>query len=138
MDTEGGYPNFGVLLNRRPQAWARLRGGERYPQIRGNVRFYQTRWGVLVVAEVQNLPLGGSSVFGFCFGDDGQGAAEQTEGLFPPLLGANGYAYGAFLTDGFRLEEAVMRTVVLCEREQGTVHARYGRESVIAGGTVRR
>lgn len=57
------------LLRRRPQAVAEVRGSVDYPTIRGWVRFYQTRQGVLVAAEVMGLPVPAqnchSPIFGF-------------------------------------------------------------------------
>ncbi|MBQ9151437.1 MAG: superoxide dismutase family protein, partial [Clostridia bacterium] len=51
-----GFPNFAGLLGRRPQAWAAVQGSERYSEIYGVVRFYQTTLGVVVSAEITGLP----------------------------------------------------------------------------------
>lgn len=45
------------VLHGRPQAAARITGGESRPDISGTVRFYQTNEGVVVWAEISGLPL---------------------------------------------------------------------------------
>ena len=62
--------DFQGVLNRRADAFARIRGSDDYPEIQGIVRFYQTNRGVIVSANVSGLPTDGSKpceerVFGF-------------------------------------------------------------------------
>lgn len=114
-----------------PDAVARLRGGEEAPRIWGEVKFYQTRSGVLVIADVSGLPKGsgdgffalhiheGDSCRGKGFADT-QGHYNPTgdphprhAGDLPPLLSCGGRAYLAVLTDRFRVEEILGRTVVI-------------------------
>lgn len=115
----------------RPDAVARLRGGEEAPRIWGEVKFYQTRSGVLVIADVSGLPEGnGDGFFALHIheGDscDGEGFADtqghynptgaphpRHAGDLPPLLSCGGRAYLAVLTDRFRVEEILGRTVVI-------------------------
>ncbi len=114
----------------RPSAIAYIRGGEAVPELFGEVRFYQNQGSVLVVANVSDLPDTDTGFFGFhihegnlCagenFSDTGNhynpfGAPHPNHaGDLPPLLACNGGAYLAVLTDRFRVEEVVGRTVVI-------------------------
>lgn len=125
-------------LGQQPQAAARVRGSGEHPDIRGEVRFYQTGCGVLVAAEVQGLPGGkgcGARIFGMhihsggaCAGDESDPFAgamahynpdgcphPQHRGDLPPLLGNNGSALLVTLTDRFAVEEVLGRTVIIHE-----------------------
>ncbi len=132
-----GYPNFGGLLGRRPQAWAVVRGSERYSSIRGEVRFYQTTFGVVVMAEILGLPDGDdpcrAPVFGFHIHEGGQCTGNAADlfadvgthytpdgcphpyhaGDLPPLFGAGGYGFSVFLTDRFTVDEIIGRAVII-------------------------
>lgn len=44
------------LPRRVPDALALISGSEKYPSIRGRVRFYQTFSGVIVMSEITGLP----------------------------------------------------------------------------------
>ena len=48
---------FLAVQKSRPHAYAELSGSPAYPGIRGVVKFYQTSCGVLVVSEVNGLPV---------------------------------------------------------------------------------
>ncbi|MBQ7391909.1 MAG: superoxide dismutase family protein [Clostridia bacterium] len=126
-----------ALLRSRPQAWANLRGSALYPDLQGRVLFYGHPLGTLVVAEVEGLPTSqnncASPIFGFhiheggaCAGDgedpfanvrmhyNPQGCPHPYHaGDLPPLFGANGYAFGACLTDRFLVHEVIGRTVII-------------------------
>ena len=60
---------FAHRLSGRANAWAAIRGGQEYPRLLGTVKFFQTQAGVLVLAEIHNLPYEQgpceNSVFGF-------------------------------------------------------------------------
>lgn len=125
------------LLQRRPQAVAFVRGSRKYPALRGMVRFYSTRCGTVVYAEFDGLPQveGGcqEQIFGFhlhhgtsCTGDAADafadaGAHENPAdcphpfhaGDFPPLFGNDGKAILMFLTNRFKVEEALGKTVIV-------------------------
>ena len=49
-------PNFSFLLNLKPYAVANVKGSVMYPGIKGNIWFYETIQGVLVVADIDGLP----------------------------------------------------------------------------------
>ena len=132
------FPNFLGLLSRRPEAFARVSGSAAYPAIRGNVRFYQTVYGVVAVAELMGLPKRegdcAGPIFAFHIHEGasctGQGADPFSDvgmhynpeecphpyhtGDLPPLWGAEGgYAFSAFLTDRFRVADVIGRSVVI-------------------------
>ena len=119
------------ICTRQPSAAAILRGSAAYPDIRGCVRLYQTKKGVLIYTEVHGLPHDGFYAFHIhegsrCApkGDDPfgmSGAHFNPKGVphpdhagdLPPLLAADGYALGAFVTDRFAVNEVLGRTVIL-------------------------
>ena len=93
-----------------PYAVADIRGSEAYPNLRGQVRFYQRPRCVLVEANVQGLPANETGFFGFhihageaCTGEgfaDTGSHYNPTEtphpfhaGDLPPLLSCHGGAY---------------------------------------------
>ncbi len=131
-----GYSDIGALLGRKPQAAAVLRGSAAYADIRGSVRFYSTRYGTFVVAEVAGLPRGGrcaSPIFAFhihegarceASGEDPFGAAgghydpegcahPYHKGDLPPLWGADGYAFSVFLTNRITVKEIIGKTLII-------------------------
>ncbi|MBQ8849527.1 MAG: superoxide dismutase family protein [Clostridia bacterium] len=137
MYRNNNYINFAGILRYVPNAVAMVQGGELYPDINGTVRFYGTAYGTVVFAEIMGLPFGGegekSPIFGFhihsgssCGGDGGEpfpntGSHYDTEGRphpyhsgdLPPLFGADGIAFSAFLTDRFTVDEIIGRTVII-------------------------
>ena len=131
-----GYSDIGALLGRKPHAAAVLRGSAAHAGIRGSVRFYGTRYGTFVVAEVAGLPRGGrcaEPIFAFhihegarceASGEDPFGAAgghydpagcahPYHKGDLPPLFGADGYAFSAVLTNRITVREIVGKTVII-------------------------
>ena len=137
MQGSNRFVGYVSALQRRPNAWAIMEGSAEYPGISGIVRFYQTRSGVLVAAEVSGLPAGaepcGDKVLGFhihsgkqCTGDaadpfaaalghyDPDGCPHpEHAGDLPPLFSNRGYAFAVFLTDRFSVREIVGRTVII-------------------------
>lgn len=128
---------FTSLTTLSPRARAIVRGSSAYPNIYGEVRFYQTAYGTLVTAEFSGLPVGtgncGNPVFGFhihsgaqCSGNFSDPFADALthynpytcahpyhSGDLPPLFGNNGYAFSMFLTNRFSASEIIGRTVIL-------------------------
>ncbi len=124
-------------LHRRPNAIAVLRGSDAYPQLAGEVRFYQMTSCLLIAAVVTGLPRSAdrcaAPFFGFHLhsGNSCSGNAEDPfadalghydsngcphphhAGDLPPLLGVEGQAFSAFLTDRFALNDVIGRTVIL-------------------------
>ena len=136
---EGGatFPNFSTVMRQRYQAWASVKGSEAHPSVKGSVRFYQTAYGVLVVAELWGLPRGTGAcdapVFGFHIHEGGSCTGNGEDPFFdagmhynpaacqhpyhagdlPVILGADGVAFSSFLTNRFTLEEILGKTVIL-------------------------
>ncbi len=111
-----------------PAAVTMVFGGEGNRFIRGTVRFFQRRGGVLLEADISGLPFSG--FFGFhiheggnCSGTgfpDTMGHYNPTgmahpmhAGDLPPLLSAGGRAYMAVLTDRFSIQDIIGKTVVV-------------------------
>ncbi len=125
------------LAKQRPNATAKILGSADYPAIRGTVSFYQTMRGVLVEAQVHNLPHAqgkcAAQVYGFhihagksCTGNESDAFADtdghynpqscrhpRHAGDLPPLFGNSGYAYAAVLTDRFDVRDVIGLTMVV-------------------------
>lgn len=134
MDTSN---DLCLTFRRRANAAAVLTGSDKYPEIHGKVLFYQLNDGVLVRAEVSGLPKGNSPcespVFAFhihngtaCSGDLNDpflnaGSHFNPDGCphpyhagdLPPLFGANGRAFSAFLTDRFEVSEVLGKPLII-------------------------
>lgn len=160
MDRKNQY--ISTILRQRPDAVAILRGSDKYPRLRGEVRFYQTRYGVIVAAEVTGLPMPTgncqSPVFGFhlhsggsCTGTasdpfaDAKGHYNPQDcphphhaGDMPPLFGSNGYAFSVFLTDRFSVDEVIGRVVIIhAKPDDFTTQPSGNAGEMIACGSVR-
>lgn len=112
-----------------PGAIACLRGGAELPELRGTVKFYRRRCGTLVTAEVSGLPSSQMGFYSFHIhegGDCGEGFSDTSghlnpdkaphpehQGDLPPLLSGHGSAFLSVLTDRFRVEDVIGRTVVI-------------------------
>jgi len=101
--------------------------------IRGTVKFSAFGSGVLVEADIQGLPDSQTGFFALhihegtdCRGPDFAGSGghynpcavehPRHAGDLPPLLGCNGRAYLAVLTNRFRISDVIGRTVVIHSR----------------------
>lgn len=131
------HPNFVNLFNQSPSALAEIKGSDLNSQIKGEVWFYQTSCGVLVVSDIGGLPTFEraceSPIFAFHIhaGDSCSGNAEDPfadagmhynpndcphpyhAGDLPPLFSANGYAFSVVLTDRFKIEEIIGKTIII-------------------------
>jgi len=113
-----------------PKAIAWVHGGTDLPQLSGMVRFFQSTDGVIIEAEIFGLPETETGFFAFHIHEGGSCTGEgfpNTGGHFnpkeeihpnhagdlPPLLGNHGKAYMKVLTDRFRIEEIIGRTVII-------------------------
>ena len=151
------------VLRGRAQAAANITGSESYPEISGTVRFYQTREGVIVLAELSGLPHDGlpchDRIFGFhihkgggCGGNmDDPFADAMTHynpsgcdhpyhaGDLPPLLGNGGSALCLFLTNRFSVDEVIGRTVIIHDHPDDFTTQPSGNSGTkIACGVIRR
>ena len=107
-------------------AKAKILGSAMYPDISGEVSFYEVYGGTMVVANVKNLP-DGNGFHGFhihagnsCspmsegghFNPTGQ-IHPQHVGDMPPLLANDGAAFAAFYTNRFYPEDVIGKVVVI-------------------------
>lgn len=137
MNKRNYLPNFAAYLHRRPDAYAIVRGSSDYPEIIGYVGFYSTAYGVIVAAAAQGLPTSAepckAPILAFhihsgasCTGnaDDPFANAKMHynphgcahpyhSGDLPPLFSSGGYAFGAVLTDRFKVDEIIGKTVII-------------------------
>lgn len=137
MNHSNSFFGINSFMRKHPQAWAHIKGSLSYPNINGVVAFYSHAKGVLVVAEVQGLPktarLCASPIFGFHIHEGGACTGNETDpfvnakahyntqncphpyhaGDLPPLFGADGYAFAAFLTNRFNVNEIIGKAVII-------------------------
>lgn len=151
------------LLRGVPQAAANITGSESHPGLSGLVRFYQTKAGVVVLAEVSGLPHSDHScedrIFGFhihqgtdCGGDMDDPFANAMShydshdcghphhaGDLPPLFGNGGFALSLFLTHRFSVDEVIGKTVIIHNApDDFTTQPSGGSGTKIACGVIRR
>lgn len=119
------------MKNIHNYARAIIRGGEDNPSLVGTAEFYQRTNGVLVVVQLRGLPEENrSGFFGMhihegknCSGEDFEDTLSHLNpqnrmhpshaGDLPPLLSCNSTAYMAVLTNRFRLNDIIGRTIVI-------------------------
>ncbi len=125
------------LVNAPLSAMAIVSGSQQYPSIRGNVKFYDTPYGVLVSAYFEGLPTSappcGDGIFAFhihdgtsCTGNGSDPFADAGShynpknkphpchsGDLPPLFGNDGIGYLSFLTKRFSIDEVIGKVLVL-------------------------
>ena len=121
----------------RPVAYARLNGSEEYRGLIGDVYFYPDRGGCIVSVRMNGLPSGSTECgkcrfFAFhiheggaCTGEGFQDAGMHYDpgscshpnhaGDLPPLLGCNGRAFMAVLTERFTPWDVIGKTVIVHE-----------------------
>ena len=150
------------MMNRgSTRARAVIRGTGQWAGINGLATFRQCRRGVLVTVEVHGLPVGEGDCPADFFGlhiHQGGGCAGSPDAPFsdagghfqradcphpahagdlPPLLGCQGYAYSSFLTDRFRVEQIVGRTVIVhARRDDFTTQPSGDAGAMIACGQI--
>ncbi|MGN0527475.1 MAG: superoxide dismutase family protein [Acutalibacteraceae bacterium] len=129
--------DFCSVFKRRADAVAFINGSPDFPQIKGRILFYGLPKGVIVRAEITGLPESknecDSPVFAFHIhgGSECSGNAKDPfanagthynpeecphpyhAGDLPPLFGADGKAFSAFLTDRFAVREILGKTVII-------------------------
>ncbi|MBQ8748979.1 MAG: superoxide dismutase family protein [Clostridia bacterium] len=134
---KNNIPNFASLFRQAPKAVARVKGSDEYPEIGGNVWFYQFNYGVLVVADIMGLPTSNffckNPIYAFhihegdsCMGNEEDPFADAKmhynpencshpyhAGDLPPLFSANGFAFLAVLVNRFTIDEVIGRTVII-------------------------
>lgn len=125
------------IIKQKPQAVAAVKGSKDFPDINGFVYFYQRKSGVVVVAQIFDLPKSthrcSNPIFAFHIHDGGSCTGNGEDhfadskghynpqncahpyhaGDMPPLFGCDGYAFSAFFTDRFSVNEVIGRTVII-------------------------
>lgn len=128
------------MLKGLPDAVAVLQGSAEHVGINGTVKFYQTKGGVLVIADVVGLPTVKEpckdGVFAFhihggseCAGNASDPFANAEThynpdncphpyhaGDMPPLFSAGDRAFLAFISDRFTVDEIIGKTVIIHDR----------------------
>ena len=150
------------VLQGIPQAIAHISGSPDYPQITGTVRLYQSKSGVIVYADIRNLPDTETpcqkKIFGFhihsgtaCTGDkmDPFAAAMSHDnpdkcmhpyhaGDLPPLFGNHGIAVSVFLTDRFSVSEIIGKAMIIHDSPDDFITQPSGNSGTkIACGIIR-
>lgn len=93
-----------IITGNEPDAVAWIRGNASHKELDGVVCFYRGPFGgVIVNAEIYGLPDSKTSNV----------SHPSHAGDLPPLLGNNGYAWSAFLTKRFTIEEILGKSVVI-------------------------
>lgn len=124
-------------LGGMPEAYAKVKGSDKYPEITGEVYFFQVNGGTAVLAEIHGLPIEQDfckdPVFGFhihsgfeCIGNAQDPFADSGmhynprncehphhAGDLPPLFGNRGFAWMMFFTDRFMAREVIGKTVII-------------------------
>lgn len=121
-------------------ALAEIKGNNDYPDIRGTVILKKKSNGVLITAEIFNLPFESgrckNRFFAFhihdgdsCTGNPRDQFANagvhfnpdrcphpMHAGDLPPLLECNGYAYFSVLTNRFTIDEVINKTIIIHDK----------------------
>ena len=130
--------NDSVLnVKKRPYAFAKIKGSNDYPHINGIAYFYKVRAGVLVSIQINGLPVSDDickkPIFavhihsgGSCTGNNTDPFADAMThynpnncnhpyhaGDLPPIFGANGLGFSAFLTSRFSAEEIIRKVLII-------------------------
>ncbi len=137
MNKINSQRGLSALFPRRAHAFADIRGSADNPTVKGTVKFYLTTLGVLVVAEITGLPIGqgscDSKILGFHIHENGICTGNETDpflnvgthynpnmcphpyhaGDLPPLFDSKGYAFSAFLTDRFTINEIIGKAIII-------------------------
>ena len=127
--------NIMFPLSAKPDARAQIKGSSDHPQLGGLVDFYRAGSGVVVIANLWDLPrqaatcdqsffafhiheggaCSGSPAFSNALGHYNPKSCSHPAhaGDLPPLLSNGGYAWQAVYTERFTIPEVLGRTVVI-------------------------
>ena len=115
------------LASAKPSAYALIEGGEEYPNINGQIDFYDFGNSTIVVCSVHNLPNTKTNIFGFhihekgeCDGDFSSSGGHyggdmhpNHKGDMPVLFSGGGNAFLVFYTTRFTVDEVIDRSVII-------------------------
>lgn len=128
------------IFSETPAAVAYIRGDREHSDIKGVAQFYQAPQGVLIVTEVMNLPTKEGEcekgIFALhihegttCTGTEEDAFANAMThfnpnhcghpyhaGDMPPLFENDGYALTVFVTNRFKLEDVLGKTVIVHDK----------------------
>lgn len=120
---------FKFLTYQKPYAVARVVGGADFPNVSGVVEFFVIQNGVLIVADIDNLPKTSTNIFAFhihngtsCEDDFANAGVHYNPtnqdhpnhaGDMPPLFSNNGSAWGAFFDERFDIKDVVGKVVII-------------------------
>lgn len=116
-------------------AYANVKGSVNYPNINGKVKFVKKSNGILITAEIFNLPTidNVNQIYGFHIHEGNECTGNQQDyfknagshfskveslhpyhsGDMPPLFGNNGYAYLSFFTNRFSLDDIIGKVIIV-------------------------
>lgn len=131
------FNNSILNIKKRPYAFAKIKGSYEYPCINGIIYFYKVQAGVMVSIQLKGLPVSSDickkPIFavhmhggGRCSGNGTDPFADAMThynpndcahpyhaGDLPPIFGANGVGFSAFLTNRFTPEEIIGKTIII-------------------------
>lgn len=130
--------NSSILnIKKRPYAFAKINGSNDYPDINGIAYFYRVQEGVFVSIQLMGLPRWNNTcqkpIFAVhihsgesCTGNSGDPFYDAMThynpnncnhpyhaGDLPPIFGADGLGFSAFLTNRFAPEEIIGKTLII-------------------------
>lgn len=118
-----------TMLKNKPDATASINGSSNNPGLFGEVNFYKTQFGGIIVnAEIYGLPQS-SDFYGFHIHENGDctppfdktGEHYNPDNLphpfhagdMPPLLGSKGYAWLCFYDDRISIDKIIGKSVII-------------------------
>lgn len=156
------YPCYDYFMNlmhdNSPQALALVYGSNKYPDLKGTVRFYQTPYeGILIAAEFYHLPsenTDSSSFYGFHIHENGDCSDDFAKtgshynplnqphpkhaGDMPPLLSCNGYSFMTFYAEQLMISQVIGKSVIVHEKpDDFTTQPSGNAGNKIACGVIR-
>ena len=124
-------------IKKSPYAFAKISGSDAYPDINGGAYFYTVQAGILVAIQIKGLPesddICKKPIFAVHIHNGDRCTGNRTDpfadamthynpyncahpyhaGDFPPIFGADGLGFSAFLTNRFSAEEITGRTIII-------------------------
>ena len=140
MYISNGRTRFIPMISGRPNAIANVTGSKEYSGINGTVSFFDTPRGVLVYTQINGLPKSegkcNGGIFGFHIHDGSSCSGNETDefadagahynpdecphpyhaGDLPPLFESDGYAFSAFITDRFTIDEIKGKAIIIHDK----------------------
>lgn len=115
------------IIMSTPNAVAKIKGGEMFPQIYGGVYFYSFNDATALVCVIHNLPKTNTNIFGFHIhegerceydfssagGHYGAGMHPNHKGDLPVVFSNGGDAFAVFCTNRFKVDEVLGRTMIV-------------------------